>query len=244
MPEPSLSKTVLSAAAAALLGPALLTSACQKDVAVSEPDSPAVSASERQESGPGARVCVSVEKPLSYTDIYAAPQISEKTPAAPLEWAKEIVLERSLACREAGTEDPQKSYDVVKAEIVKFAPVPTGTAAQNHEIVMYRLKWRIYADPPENISLKDGLKIEKGALTDADPEGGDFLILVRFSNEAGEEIWERIAELTSAQIKAKYAGPALSEKYGNPYTAACMEEFARWKAQGGAIPVKGSGADS
>lgn len=242
MPESLFSKAVLGAAAAALSGCVLLSSACQRDAAFSEPEPSAAAVSERQESGPGPRLCVSADKPLKYTDIYASQQIKENTPEAPLEWAGEIVSELRESFRKAGMQDPERSYAVTEAEIVRLAPVPAGTAALNHEIVMYRLKWRIYADPPENISLKDGLKIENGVLTDADPEGSDFLILVRFGGD-GEEIWERIAHLTSAQIKAKYARPAMSEKYGNPYTAACMEEFARWRAQGGALPVKGAGAD-
>ncbi|MBQ7501311.1 hypothetical protein IJT93_01160 [bacterium] len=218
-----------------------MSSACRQDPGeADEPNKPPVVSAPSRQGSPGPQLSVTADTPLKIDAVHVSPQIKESIPEAPLEWAKEIVCQLGENYRKAGQQNPQKSFTVAKAEIAGLAPLETGSAALNHDIVMYRLKWRLYADHPENMIMQSGLIIENGALTEKSCEGDTFLILVRFCGDTPEDVWERINILTSEQIKAKYSLPVLLEKYGSPYTAACMEEFSAWKAQGGEIPVKGA----
>ncbi len=120
----------------------------------------------------------------------------------------------------------QKRYNatgtqILEARLSGLERIATGTISESGTgFEMYRIEFRLLPEDPGSVVLAGGMKIEDGWITEADWPGIYLICYFHNGNFAG--ITRSLSEL---ELQEKYERPEMIEKYGNKYTAACMEEF-------------------
>jgi hypothetical protein len=140
----------------------------------------------------------------------------------PLRWAQELTAEAAAEQDRSGREAPLP-YRIMDAELVGLTRMETGTAALDCDISIYRVEYRLYADAPERVVPAGGLRLDGDAITEYGSMGQPYLVL--YHDEGG---WTRLAQLTEPANQPEFAGEEALERYGNPYTAACMLCYERY----------------
>jgi hypothetical protein len=140
----------------------------------------------------------------------------------PLRWAQELTAEAAAEQDRSGREAPLP-YRIVDAELIGLTRMETGTAALDCDISIYRVEYRLYADTPERVVPAGGLRLEGAAITEYGSMGQPYLVL--YHDGGG---WTRLAQLTEPANQPEFAGEEALERYGNPYTAACMLCYERY----------------
>ena len=159
--------------------------------------------------------------------VTAAQSVSENVPEAALGYAEDWVHSLTSALADAGC-------PVTAAEITGLTMMNTGTAGLWDSVNMYELAYAVTpADPA---------KVPEGAVFDADGRivgaesyGAPYLLLYGydFEDDGADGItWQRMTVLHAADIERDYNTPDMLEKYGNPYTAACMNVLDRMRQTG------------
>ena len=112
-------------------------------------------------------------------------------------------------------------YRIQTATITGLTHVSTGTAALDHDIVMYQLEYRLLADHPDRVLLAGGMQRDGDWLTEHCSMGQPYLVLLHDAKG-----WTRLGVAWSGDM---IRAPELLESYGgNPYTAACMMLYQRY----------------
>ena len=137
----------------------------------------------------------------------------------PLRWAEERTAEAVAAWDRSGRA-AMLPYRIDRADITGLRRMETGTAALDHEIRMYRLEYRLWADRPERVGAPE---MDGDAITESSGLGRPYLVFLR--DEAG---WTRLGVVTDLEDDPAYSAPEVLERFGNPYTAACMLCYERY----------------
>lgn len=140
-------------------------------------------------------------------------------------WAMDYVGVMVDRYMELGAE---RDYLVTGAEVTGITLVPTGTAALDSALNLYRLEYRIEVDRPENVLLADGMYLDGNCITEWSSAGQPYLLLYTGYDD-GQSSSERICVTNTESIEMDYSAPEMLEKYGDRYTAAAMELYALYQ---------------
>ncbi|MBQ7144396.1 MAG: hypothetical protein IJR65_04500 [Oscillospiraceae bacterium] len=131
-----------------------------------------------------------------------------------LEWGRELARADVEAHDKFGR-SLEFTYRIQTAAITGLTRIETGTAALDHDIVMYQLEYRLLADHPDRVLLAGGMQRDGDWLTEECSMGHPYLVLLHDAKG-----WTRLGVAWSGDM---IRAPELLEPYGgNPYTAACM----------------------
>ena len=174
--------------------------------------------------------CLKIEK-IETPDVpvTVAPTVPDGIPEAALDYAKDWVKAMTDALAEAGC-------PVTAAEITGMTMMNTGTAGLWDSVNMYELAYALTPADPAKVPESSVLD-EAGRIT-GNPKGAPYLLLYfyDFEDDGADGIaWQRMTVLHAADIEQDYNTPEMLEKYGSPYTAACMNVLDRMR-QTGEIP--------
>lgn len=150
----------------------------------------------------------------------------DRLPEEVTAWAVEYV--GSMAERYARLGDG-RDYLVTGAKVTGLTQIPTGTAALDFSLNLYRLEYRIQVDRPENLSPEGGMRLDGSSITEWSEEGQPCLLLYA-GGSGGREINKRICVTYTRRIESDYGTPEMLERYGDPYIAAVMELYAAYQS--------------
>ena len=117
-------------------------------------------------------------------------------------------------------------YVFSDARITGVSQMNTGTAGLTDSINMYLLEYRFLPAEGEEIMLVGGMTMEDGWLTEWGSTGQPYL-LMHVDDSAERRVWTRICTTNTDVIMEDFGATEMLEKYGNPFTAAAMELFAK-----------------
>ena len=150
----------------------------------------------------------------------------DRLPEAVIAWAVEYVGSMADHYARLGAD---RDYLVTGAEVTGLARIPTGTAALDFSLNLYRLEYRIQVDQPENVCLDGGIRLDGGSITEWS-DGGQPCLLLYIGSSGGREVNKRICITNTRRIESDYGTPEMQERYGDPYTAAVMELYAAYQS--------------
>ena len=190
---------------------------------------------------------VSGAVPATDSDLSVAPENAARTvpyprveaelgdgfPQAPLDWAVELAYRDALFYEQV-SEEYDLGYHVTDVKLTGLTRVDNTTANLQYAISMYRMEWRILVDRPERVVLAGGMRMEDGWITEQGSTGRRYIILARLKDDIDVR-WERICPMNDDSIRFDYATPELLERYGDPYTAVCVEKFNEWVSDRAAL---------
>ena len=137
-----------------------------------------------------------------------------------LAWGRELARADAEAHDRYGR-SLELPYRIQTATITGLTHVSTGTAALDHDIVMYQLEYRLLADHPDRVLLAGGMQRDGDWLTEHCSMGQPYLVLLHDAKG-----WTRLGVAWSGDM---IRAPELLEPYGgSPYTAACMLLYDRY----------------
>lgn len=152
------------------------------------------------------------------TDIGISVEVDTDIPTAVIDYAMDYTeTQLSYYTGELG-------YEITEAKIVGLTQINTGTAALDHSINMYLLEYRFLPANPDEVMLVGGMKMEDGYITQWGSTGQPYLLLLHDENDD----WTRICTTNTDIIEQEYGTPEMLAQYGNAYTAASMELYARY----------------
>lgn len=166
----------------------------------------------------------------SNTGTEISVDVDERTPSAVIEYAKDYVTLIMADYMEAGRNPTEGwgNYTIIDARITGLKSVNTGTAGLNSGVALYLLEYRLLPDKVENVPPAGGMMFENGWITEWGSTGQPYL-LVYYDESGSEDIWQRICVTNTDVIEVDYGTPEMLERYGNPYTAAAMELYKKYK---------------
>lgn len=91
---------------------------------------------------------------------------------------------------------------------------------------MYLLEYRFRAADPNEIMLAGGMRMDGDCITEWGSTGQPYLLL-HWNNDGDKTVWERIGVTNTLTMQEEYSMPEMLEQYGNIYTAAAMELYAK-----------------
>ena len=171
-------------------------------------------------------------------EIEISIDVDEKVPSAVIEYAKDYVALIVADYMEAGRNATEGwgNYTIIDARITGLKSVNTGTAGLNSGVAMYLLEYRLLPDKIENVPPAGGMMFEEGWITEWGSTGQPYL-LVYYDESGSEAIWQRICVTNTDVIEVDYGTPEMLEHYGNPYTAAAMELYEKYKPDEEVVPL-------
>ena len=175
--------------------------------------------------------CLKIEK-IETPDVpvTVAPTVPDGIPEAALDYAKDWVKTLTDALAEAGC-------PVTAAEITGMTMMNTGTAGLWDSVNMYELAYAVTPADPAKVP-EGGVLDADGRFIGAESYGAPYILryCYDFEDDGVDGIaWQRMTVLHAADIERHYNTPDMLEKYGSPYTAACMNVLDRMR-QTGEIP--------
>jgi beta-lactamase regulating signal transducer with metallopeptidase domain/uncharacterized protein (DUF736 family) len=173
-------------------------------------------------------------------EVAEAVELDDSFPQPVVDWAREIVEADIAYYNELGEEGAAGQYRVIDAKIVGLTQVNTGTAALNYSVNLYKLEYRLLMDHPEHVVLAGGMDMEDGWITERSSAGDQYILLVSYEDDTGTTRWERISPTNTERIMAEYNRPEMLARYGDRYTAACMELFNEYLTLTGGSSVDGT----
>ena len=166
----------------------------------------------------------------SNTEIEISVDVDGITPSAVIEYAKEYVSLVMADYMEAGRNPTEGwgNYTIIDARITGLKSMNTGTAGVSSGVALYLLEYRLLPDKIENVPPAGGMMFEDGWITEWGSTGQPYL-LVYYDESGSEAIWQRICVTNTDVIEFDYGTPEMLERYGNPYSAAAMELYKKYK---------------
>ncbi len=156
-----------------------------------------------------------------------AQNAAENIPEAALDYAKDYVRALIDALAEAGC-------PVTEAAITGMTQMNTGTAGLWDGVNMYELAYALTPADPAKVP-EGGVLDADGRFIGAESYGAPYILLYcyDFEDDGVDGITlQRMTVLHAADIERHYNTPDMLEKYGSPYTAACMNVLDRMRQTG------------
>jgi len=118
------------------------------------------------------------------------------------------------------------TYHITKAEILSLEQINTGTSGLTDGINLYRMSCRLKPYLSTNdlskILLAGGMRLEDGWFYIDQP----YFAMHRKETD-GETVWTDLGAIDELTIQTEYATDDMLSRYGDPYTAAAMELYAK-----------------
>jgi len=162
------------------------------------------------------------DETAAFTCTVAPSVPADQFPAKVLDFARDYVISRATLLEE-------DKCPVAAAELNGLFQVNTGTVGNWDGVNMYEIAYAIEAKDPAKIPADCTLDAD-GRVT-ARGDGGVEYMLLYFKEDGEVTHWSLLAMLTESEIERDYNTPEMLEKYGNPYTAACMEKLEASRAE-------------
>ena len=157
-------------------------------------------------------------------------ELKGNIPNVDLDYAIEFVRQQIDYYNNAGNNLPSSmgTFAIIEAKITGFKRINTGTTSLTTDIRMWLLEYRLRPDNPGNVVLAGGMKMEdidgESWITEWGSTGQPYLVV---AHNIEEDTWQRICVTNTDEIMTDYGTPEMLERYGNKYTAACMELYRR-----------------
>lgn len=155
-------------------------------------------------------------------------ELKGNIPDAVLDYATEFVTQQVDYYNDTGKNPPSDmgTFAITEAKITGLTRINTGTSSLTTDIQMWLLEYRLRPDNPDNVVLIGGMSMEdvdgESWITEWGSTGQPYLVLAH-----DIDTWERICITDTDMIMEDYGTPEMLERYGNKYTAACMELYRR-----------------
>ena len=118
-------------------------------------------------------------------------------------------------------------YAITKAEITAITLMGTGTTGLDKGLNLYRLEYRFTCANPDEVMVMGGMEMDGDAITEWGSTGQPYFLLY-WETEGDATVWYRVCKTNSDTIEVEYGTPEQLAQYGNCYTAAAVELYAKY----------------
>ncbi len=122
-------------------------------------------------------------------------------------------------------------YDITEAKLVGLTQIITDTAAMGIGQNLYRMEYRFRVADPDKVSPAGDMRMEGDCITEWG-SGGQPYLLMHYDDRSEGRVWTRVCVTNEDTIQQDYGTPEMLERYGDMYTAAAMELYKEYIADG------------
>ena len=153
-------------------------------------------------------------------------EMDAEYPEAVMDMVNDYVMQQVEYYNDLGSGDTAigGKYSILEAKIVGMTKIPTGTAAENHSVELYRLEYRLLPSEPSHVVLAGGMQMDGDWITEWGSAGQPYIAILCDSS-SGKDVWTMIGVTNTDVIDHEYNTAEMLEQYHDKYVAAAMELY-------------------